>query len=245
MSQTSAIIHALKKSLKVHGKTYADVAQALELSEASVKRLFSEKNFSLERLEKVCQMISVDILDVVKQANKNQNTIQQLSQAQEKHIAEDRVLLLVTVLVLNKWSLEEIIEYYKISETECIQKLAHLDRLKVIELLLKNKIKLRVAANFTWLSGGPIQRFFQSKVSQEFFQTQFSRDDECLIVLNGMLSPQANAEFQKKLKKLALEFNQINDEDSALSIGEKRGYTSVLAIRSWRYGLFAPLRRLD
>ena len=47
MAQTSELIKTLKKALKAHGKTYADVSRQLGLSEASVKRLFSRENLSL------------------------------------------------------------------------------------------------------------------------------------------------------------------------------------------------------
>ena len=51
MAQTTALINTLKRTLKAHGKTYVDVGHALGLSEASVKRLFSREDFSLERLD--------------------------------------------------------------------------------------------------------------------------------------------------------------------------------------------------
>ena len=43
MPQTTELMHTLKKLLKRHNKTYVDVATCLDLSEASVKRLFSEQ----------------------------------------------------------------------------------------------------------------------------------------------------------------------------------------------------------
>ena len=51
MPQTNDLLHTLKKLLKRHNKTYVDVAACLQLSEASVKRLFSEQNMSLQRLD--------------------------------------------------------------------------------------------------------------------------------------------------------------------------------------------------
>ena len=39
MTQTSQMLVALKKCLRAKGLTYCDVAEALDLSEASVKRL--------------------------------------------------------------------------------------------------------------------------------------------------------------------------------------------------------------
>ena len=134
----------------------------------------------------------------------------------------------------------DILRYYQIRETECIRHLAKLDRLKVIELLPNNRIKLRVATNFSWRENGPIQSFFQKKISQEFFNTRFSRDDECLIVLNGMFSSNSNAELQRKLNRLAREFDLLNNDDAVLDLKERNGATLVLAMRGWQYGLFKP-----
>ena len=49
MAQTTSIIKVLKRTLKAHEKRYSDVAEALNLSEASVKRLFSEEVFMFRR----------------------------------------------------------------------------------------------------------------------------------------------------------------------------------------------------
>lgn len=50
MVQTSELIKPLKQALKAHGNTYAAGSRELGLSEASVKRLFWQTNFSLKRL---------------------------------------------------------------------------------------------------------------------------------------------------------------------------------------------------
>jgi len=240
MAQTREIIETLKKALKAQGKTYADVAVALGLTEASVKRLFSRQSFSLARLDQVCRLLDIEISDLVQQMSEQQQRLQQLTIEQEKELTSDVTLLIVTVCVLNRWTMEDILAWYAISEHECMRHLAKLDRLKIIELLPGNRIKLLVAPNFSWRENGPIQFFFQKKIGQEFFNTRFGQDDECLIVLNGMLSSQSNAEFQRKLKRLAREFDVLNNDDAALSLDERQGVTLVLAMRGWRYGLFRP-----
>ena len=240
MAQTRELIKTLKTALKAQGKTYADVAVELGLTEASVKRLFSQQSFSLDRLDQVCNLLDMEIADLVQLMNEQQQHLQQLNVEQEREITDDVILTLVTVCVLNRWTMDDILSYYHISETECVQHLAKLDRLKVIELLPKNRIRLLVAPNFSWRENGPIQLFFQKKISREFFNTHFSRDDECLVVLNGMLSSQSNAEFQRKLKRLAREFDLLNNDDAALGLEQRRGVTLVLAMRGWQYGLFRP-----
>lgn len=243
MPQISPLLDTLKKALKAHGLTYAKIAPGLDLTEASVKRLFSEQTISLQRLEQICQLMDLEISDLVQMMSEQQPRLQHLTVEQEQEITQDLVLLLVTVSVLNRWTLQDITAYYKLSESDCIQKLARLDKLKIIELLPKNKIKLLVAPNFSWRENGPIQHFFQEKIAQEFFRTKFKAEDECLVVLNGMLSQQSNGEFQRKIKKLAREFDDINNADAALPLENKNGVTVVMAVRNWRYGLFEPLLR--
>lgn len=240
MAQTRELIKTLKTALKSKGKTYADVAVELGLSEASVKRLFSRQNFSLDRLDRVCHLLDMEISDLVQLMNEQQQRLQQLTFEQEKEITGNVMLTLVAVCVLNRWTMEDILSFYHIGENECVRHLAKLDRLKLIELLPKNRIRLLVAPNFSWRENGPIQLFFQRKIGQEFFDTHFNLDDECLIVMNGMLSRQSNAEFQRKLKRLAREFDVLNNNDAALELKQRQGTTLVLAMRGWQYGLFRP-----
>jgi DNA-binding Xre family transcriptional regulator len=240
MAQTRELIKSLKSALKAKGKTYVDVAVALGLTEASVKRLFSQQSFSLRRLDQVCQMLDMEITDLVQLMNEQQQRLQQLSIEQEMEITANVTLTLVAVCVLNRWTMDDILGYYHFSESECVRHLARLDRLKVIELLPNNRIRLLVAPNFSWRENGPIQLFFQKKISQEFFNTRFSRDDECLIVLNGMFSSHNNAEIQRKLKRLAREFDLLNNDDATLDLSQRTGTTLVLAMRDWQYGLFKP-----
>lgn len=242
MAQTSAIIKALKKELKANGLTYADVAKHLALTQASIKRLFSEENISLTRLDQICQMMSLEISDLVKSMSEQQGQLQQLSAEQEQEITRDLNLLLICICVLNKWSMQEIVSHYNIPATECIQKLAKLDKLKIIDLLPENRIKLLVDSNFGWRENGPIQQFFQRTIGNEYLNNQFEQDDEILVVLNGMLSNQSNGEFQRKIKRMAREFEILNQEDANLSLNERHGVTAVLAIRGWKFGLFNHLR---
>src|SRR6478752_4302363 len=155
MPQINSLLVTLKKALKAHGLTYADIAPSLDLTEASVKRLFSEQAISLQRLEQICQLMELEISDLVQMMNEQQPRLQHLTVAQELEITQDLVLLLITVSILNRWSLQDIISFYKLTEHDCVQKLAPLDKLKIIEFLPKNKIKLLVAPNFSWRDNGP------------------------------------------------------------------------------------------
>ncbi|MCZ6805093.1 MAG: helix-turn-helix transcriptional regulator [Proteobacteria bacterium] len=66
MSQTKTLVMTLKKVLRSHGITYADIASHLQLSEASIKRMFAQQSFSLDRLNTICSMVEMDLVDLVR-----------------------------------------------------------------------------------------------------------------------------------------------------------------------------------
>jgi len=242
VSQTTELVQALKKCLKIHDVKYSDVASALELSEASVKRLFSEESFSLKRLEQVCSLMGMQIGDLFEMIRQT-SQIQCLTMEQEKEIIDDLTLLVVANSALNRWSFGDILEIYELSETELIQKLAKLDRLNLIELLPGNRIKLLVDRNFSWQKNGPIQRFFEDVLVNEFFNHRFNEPGDKRQFLVGMLSSASNLAFQRKLDQLAEEFHRLHIEDEKLQVKERFGTSVVTGMRRWEPLAFEKLRR--
>ena len=238
MPHSSALLSALKQRLRASGVTYADIAQALELSEASIKRLFSQQGFTLTRLEQVCAMANTDLLELAQIAQAQQRNLEQLTEAQETEIASDILLLLIAVSVINGFSYDDLLDHFQLSTTDCIQKLAQLDRLKLIDLQPGNRIKLRIAPNFRWKPDGPIQRFFLKYVQQDFFNSKFEDASEKLLVLNGLLSHASNQEIQDKIDQLSVAFNDRLQKDHHLAMKQKHGTTMVIGLRQWRSTLF-------
>jgi DNA-binding Xre family transcriptional regulator len=243
MSQTRPLIDTLKLELRKQRITYKQVSEALNLSETSVKRLFSEEAFSVKRLEKVCELLHMDISDLVHMMEKNIDLTTQLNHEQETELVSDVKLLLVTLLLMNKLQFAEILGIYEISETEGIQLLAHLDRMRIIELLPGNRVKLMISQNFKWIPDGPIQHFFESKVQLEFLDSSFTQAGEFRIFVSGMISRTANAEIIKKIQHLAQEMNDMNIESESLPLEQRFGTSLMMAMRPWEINVFEELRR--
>jgi len=243
MAQTAALIDTLKLVLKASKVTYADVALTLERSESSIKRKFSRQDFNLSELDKICSIADTSISELVKRMERNNHQLQHLSATQEEEIAADLGLLVVTVSVLNRWQFDEIMAQYTFGEHELIQMLAKLDRARLIELQPGNRIKVLVAAIFSWLPGGPIEQMFLHVIQKDFFAARFAQQDHELIVFNGMLSETSNTELRRRLKRVAQDFEALNQEDATLPLDQRRGYTLLLALRDWRYQSFEPYRR--
>ncbi len=243
MPHSDSMVDVLKRELKACGVTYAQVARKLGLSEASVKRMFSRRSFTLKRLDQVCELANTEFSDLARALNQDEKLISQLTHAQEKEIVSNRKLFLVAVCALNHVTLEQILAIYELAKAECIQLLAQLDRLGFIQLQPNNRIRLLVARNFSWLTDGPIQRFFKEQAHNEYFRSHFDRPDEYMIVVNSMLSRTSSAAIVAKLKRLARECSELHGEDVRLPLGERSAMSLLLAVRHWELQAFAELRR--
>src|SRR5690242_881731 len=188
MAQSAQLIEALKGALKAQGRTYADVARSLKLSEASIKRCFSEQSFTLERLEQICSLAGMEISDLVELAAEQKPPFTSLTPEQEEALLHDPKLLLMTFLVLSHWQFEDILKSYQLTEHEAIQLLSRLDRLGLIDLLPGNRIRLLTARNFSWRKDGPMQQFFEREVLRDFLGSRFGAPREEMKFVGGLLS---------------------------------------------------------
>jgi hypothetical protein len=243
MAHTAALVEVLKRELKTRGVTYADLALKLKLSEASVKRMFSRRDFTLKRLDEICRGAQIEFAELARAVVRDETLISHLTLEQEREIVSDRKLFLIAVCALNYVTFDQIVETYDIAAAECVQLLARLDKLKFIELLPGNRVKLLVSRTFSWLPDGPIQRFFNNQAHNEFFRSRFNRPDEFMLVVNGMLSTTSSAELVTRLKRITREFSDLHNDDSRLPLGERSPMTLLVAVRHWQLQAFAELRR--
>jgi hypothetical protein len=101
------LVDALKRRLKGKGITYAMVAEALELSEASVKRMFSRRDFTLQRLEDICRVTGIDFGELAQEAAAEGEGATSLSADQEREIVSDPTLMLIALCAVGNWTFEQ------------------------------------------------------------------------------------------------------------------------------------------
>ena len=241
MAETQAVITTLKQALRSHNLTYADVAEGLAMSEANVKRMFAAERMTLDRIESICRLMDMDLSDLFHLYEDSRQRIQQLTEAQEQELVADTRLLLVAVCVRNELNFEEILKYHHISETDLIQCLAKLDRLKLIDLLPNNRIRGRIDPNFNWIPNGPIQRFYEKAIEKEFLSGPFAPSRR--LFQFGMLSKNSQAIIQNRLQALVKEFVQLNHRDRELPWSQRHSTGLLLAARRWEFSILSPYIR--
>lgn len=243
MSQTALVVDALKSALRRRGLTYADVARGLSLSESSVKRMLARRNLDLDRLEQICGLMGLEMSDLFELVHQAEKRITELAEEQERELVSDPKVLLIAVLALDHWTAARILETYRISEPELVQTLARLDRMRIIDLMPDNRIKVRLARNFTWRKGGPIQRFFEERLQQDFFESSFLGGDELRTIVNGSMSRRSIELLQGQMRRVAEEFDSLVGEDRHLDHESRTGMSMMMALRPWEPNLFRGLRR--
>jgi DNA-binding Xre family transcriptional regulator len=243
MTDAAKIVAALKKSLKTRGVTYAQLARELDLSEASVKRVFSDGSFTLKRLEQICRILELDLHELTRISRAQTAPAGELTPDQETALAQDPRLLTVFHLLLNDYSLKDICREYEISETEGFRLINQLDRLGLIELRPNNAVRLRVSRRLSWRADGPLRALYDKRIAGEFLDMPFSGAAESLRFEAKELSAASLAVMRRKIERLAAEFNELAEIDAALPPGEKQNCAMLLAIRPWVFSLVSALKR--
>jgi DNA-binding Xre family transcriptional regulator len=243
MSSPELLLSVLRAELRAAAITYKTLAERIGMSESSVKRMFGQNDMPLSRLAQICQATGIALEDVLRTAADARPQADALTLTQEKSLIANARLLLVAICCLGHWSLDQIVETYNLSETECIGCMAELDRLGLIELKPLNRYSLRVSNAFRWLPDGPVQQFFRDHVVDDYFGGRFDGPGEALMCLPARLTAASARELTEKIQQLAGELARLHRNDRRLAPDERDGFTLLLGFRSWEFAAFTALRR--
>lgn len=239
MRQSRVLIDTLKRCLRNYGLTYRDVASSLNLSEASIKRVFSDHRFSLERLEAICALMNMRIIDLCRLAEKLQaEDVTRLNVDQEAALAASPALLRYFYRLLSGWAVAAVNQSQGLNEHKGVQILARLDRLGLIELLPGNKVRLLVGPHVSWRRDGPLWTRYADSVQADFLKEGFRDDEAFLFFETGELSAVSMELIHRKMARLAAEFRELVELDSTLNIDERKHAGLMLASKPW---LYSPL----
>lgn len=241
MSSAAILVQGIKSRLKAQGLSYRELARLIGISEPTVKRDLARGNFSLERLDRICDALGVTLAELVQPAASAPLT--ELSEEQERGLVSDPRALVVTYLIVNHWEFDEIVAAFELSDNQLVSLLLKLDALGIIDFRPPKRMRRLTAHNFTWRRDGPVQAYFIQRVAPEFFNARFDKTGDEFSFLGGLLSSASMLRMQASVRRVMAEFEQLNHQDAHLPIAERFGCSAILALRSWEYSEFSKLRR--
>lgn len=242
MFASALIVQALRRELKAAGLSYAELARRLRVSHASVKRWLGSGNFTLKQLDAMLKASGVEWSRVSSAGAAEQHLLDRLTWEQEAALVADPQLLLVAMAAMNHLSLADMTSVYTLTQADCVRHLLALDRMGFVELLPNNRVRMRVARSFQWISDGPIQRYFRVRVP-DFFDSDFTAPRENLSLTTAMLTPASAAQVVHLAQTLVEEFTRLHHRDAMAPFAERQLLTLLVAARPWEAAEMRALRR--
>ena len=239
---TRAIVETLKKVLKARGMTYADLALALRVSTPTIKRLFSQRTFTLERLEEILKVLELDFHELARMSHGRRSGPAELSVEQESALAKDARLFSVFWLLCNEWRFDEIVSEFRLGAAQITSYFARLERLRLIDWRPGNRARLRVPKHYVWRTGGPLRKAYGLRVVTEFMRARFDAPHDAFHFEAQELSAESAIVVKRRLERVAAEINELVEIDAATPAKKRVTLGVLLACRPWSISIVHALR---
>ena len=125
MTGSVGLVQGVKARLRAQGITYRELAKRMRLSEPTIKRDLARSNFSLHRLDRICEVLGVGIEELLSPGG--MALLTELTEQQEQALVSNPRLLVVTYLIVNDWRFAEIVATFRLDANELIDLLLKLD----------------------------------------------------------------------------------------------------------------------
>ncbi|MET0288476.1 MAG: hypothetical protein ABW178_02495, partial [Pseudoxanthomonas sp.] len=131
---------------------------------------------------------------------------------------------------------------YGLRHTELVQLLARLDKLRLVELLPGNHVRLKVPRDFSWRDDGPVRARYLQMASHEFLQDDFAATEAHFALEIRELGEASALILRRKLEKLVAEFKEAAELDGSLPSEQRRSVGMLVALRPWVFSVVDSLR---
>lgn len=244
MSQIDKFLESLKRALKAKNILYRDLAKALNLSESSVKRILTNKSLSLDRLEEICKLADISLAEVVKSANlEESNHIVTLTDEQEKALAENIRLLHYYMMLQEGKTPQKIEREYQIDSSEAKKYLFQLDRLNLLELHPRDKVKFKRQGFLRFHRDGPVGKAMFEQTKFNYLNYDFKADDYIRFSFIK-ISPATLAKYKHKLERIMIEMQ----EEARFEVEHNLQVSDIgvlLSFRPWQYSYMGAIRKKE
>lgn len=230
---SAGLVEEIKKELKKRGMTYAHLGESVGLSEAAVKRAFALRNFSLRRLDQICEAVGIDFAELVMAARRNEEPNEQMSTEVEEALAADPTLLLTLYLILLKRKPTSIKSELGISKERLYRLTRELERLGLVDVLPGETVRPKIRKTVRWRDDGPLAERYGPRIMRVFFSSKFKGASEHQDFLTGVLTPESFKVLKRKLVELFRQFDELSDLDSRGNNERTEGFWFYCGIRPW------------
>ena len=226
------LTNVLKRLFQARGLKYRDVARSVGVSEITVKRWMSGRGLTVEQLELLAGVAGIGLPELTELAVADYDTrLPQITREQEEGLARDSLLSMILTLLLIGWSAVEIKRECALDEATLVSYLLRLERLKLIELMPGNFVRLLTRRDLRWAKDSPVRGLFHTHVWRYFLEMDFDSLDAIWGTETLRLSRRSVAKLEQIFADLGRNLRELAEADRAEPSGEKQWYVTLVAAR--------------
>lgn len=212
----------LQQTLRARGMTYADLADKMGVSEPTIKRLFAAKDCKLSRLIEICEILQIQLSDVIDRAARVQDTITHLPRRTEAALAADPSLMHFFVLLRDNVPQAHIARRFELSEADMFRLGRKLETLELAEVMETGRIRLTAERPMRFRRDGPlmsvVQRINERFVAQMLMAPQDERTK--FVALTRRMLPDTAARVAVEVQALHTLVTGLARQDQLLAPAE-------------------------
>ncbi len=232
MKSSQILVETLKQALKMRRINYKTLAQAWDLSEASVKRIMSQGDLTLDRIEQACSLMQMSFGDLIRLTPfSSEASDQEMPLEHENEFIKEPKLFHFWLLLSDGKTVKWIEKKYEITNTEVQKFLITLDRLQLIELHPGNKARVIAKNRVRFRRDGPMGKQIVREAKESFLNSDFKAAADHLRFGMYRLNPQSASRYKVKMDRLINEMKSESQIESDQPESVEFGF--LLALRPW------------
>lgn len=161
----------IKQQLRRRGLTYKNAALRLGVSEVTVKRWLTNRDFSVATFFKIKKILNLSAfeIDLTRSDFTDPSTFTAYTEAQEKHFVENPKDLLFFLKLYFPMTLKQVQTYFGYSNLQTMRALSRLEKIGVLELWPQDVVRFKLKGPFRLRENGQISKILFAKVRDRLF----------------------------------------------------------------------------
>lgn len=204
MQNQAEIFEALKHVLKAQGKTYAELAKDIDVSEPTIKRLFSDRDCKFSRLLTICNALDLEIEDLMEIASRVEDKLQYFDRATESYFAKNQSTFFFFVMLKDGMQSNDIKQIYNLSDQDVFHYGQELERLKLATVDIAGRVLLDASNAFKINPQGPLSAVYR-KITIKFVEICFKNLENSSIKIRSLsrkMLPETARMLQKQVDEI-------------------------------------------
>jgi DNA-binding Xre family transcriptional regulator len=235
-NEFEVILKTLKKILKNKKITYSSLAESIEMSESGVKKLLSGSDCSLAKILQICDVIEVELTEVLTYSKESASREFQLSRSNEMFFIKHWDYFTVFwKLFAEKKNAKEIMKENSLSKKQIETYLLKLDRMGLLEFHSIDKVVIDDRGIPDWVDEGPlvevVKRIWPKKILDHVVLAKNIPKDCCYELTYFKFSKDTHMEYVHAMREVAETYLKRSAyEEKVLHKDDLLITTSIMAV---------------